>query len=495
MTTFVAADRVVDLPVERAFALFGDPEAPGWLFGARCDRVVPGAAVSLHLPADGRGLGGDLSILGRFSRVVPGARVEIEHTQPWRGRLVLRFRGVGPRRTRVVVQMTLPPSGVDWLMHRAGIPLPEPDDDQAVRIGALSTMSGAGAVFAASSQAMAELAVAEVNADGGVAGRRLALLTADDATDPDQAAREARRMARLGCRAIFVNCTSASFEAARDALALTDVLLVHSVINEGGGETPRAIRLAERPRTQVEALIAPMMRASGARRWFLVGHSYVWSTGAHADARAAIARAGGHVAGERLAPIGATDFATVIEAVQRSGADLLLSSLNGESEVAFQRQSEAAGLRQTVQAASLVLDESTLSHIGERAAEGLRTALAYFQDGPADGNGELLSRYRSAHGPWAPPITTLSETVYEAIHQYARVLHRDPDGRAEAHARALLTRTSAGCDAVGARTLVAPSLYTAVASRAELHIDDVVTTPPSPPIVTGGGRRSPRSAR
>ena len=144
---------------------------------------------------------------------------------------------------------------------------------------------------------MAELAVSEVNADGGIAGRPVRLITADDATDATQAAVEAERMARLGCRAVFVNATSASFEAVRRTLAGRDVLVVHTVVNEGGGLSPTAIRFGERPHAQLEALVAPTMASTGARRWFLVGQGYVWSYGAHAVAQRAIARAGGEVAG------------------------------------------------------------------------------------------------------------------------------------------------------------------------------------------------------
>jgi dihydrodipicolinate reductase len=70
-------------------------------------------------------------------------------------------------------------------------------------------------------------------------------------TEADQAAQEARRMVRLGCRAIFVNSTSASFDAVREATTGSGALVVHSVINEGGRHDPTAIRFGERPRAQV----------------------------------------------------------------------------------------------------------------------------------------------------------------------------------------------------------------------------------------------------
>jgi urea transport system substrate-binding protein len=469
-STIVAAEHVVDLPRHEIFALFGASQSAGWLFGARCDRVAVGATVSMRLPVSH---GADsLELLGRFSRVAPGSLLVIEHTQPWHGELRVQFRSVDPTRTSVRVRATVPPAGLLWLMHRVGVPLPDPPDDGSIRIGAITTMSGPGAIYSMSAEAMAQLAVDEINEDGGVAGRALTLLTADDATDAEQAAAEARRMVRLGCRAVFVNSTSASFDAVRAAVEATDVLLVHSVINEGGRDSATVLRLGERPRAQLGALVEPTMRDTGGRRWFLVGQDYIWSKGAHRDARGVIEAAGGQVVAERLTPLGTTDFEATVEAIQRSGADLVMSSLVGADEVAFERASLRGGLRDTARTVSLVLDEATLSHMGEEAADGLRTALGYFQDGPASGNTDLVSRYHAARGAWAPPITALSETVYEAIHQYARVLHRDPDGTAAQHAQAWRnSHRSQDTDVVGFRNLLLPHLYTAEARRASLLIN------------------------
>ena len=220
------------------------------------------------------------------------------------------------------------------------------------------------------------------------------------------------------------------------------------------------------------------MAASGGRRWFLVGQSYVWSHGAHAAAQRAIAEAGGEVVGETLRPLGTSDFSATVERIARSGADLILSSLVGADEVAFERQSEAAGLRESTRTISLALEEATLAHIGPRAGAGLQTALGYFQDSPVAGNSDLLRRYRRAYGVWAPAVTALSEIVYEAIHQYARVVHVDPDGSAAAHGRALRRHpVRPSPDSIGTRDLLRPRLYVAEARGSVLQIRSEVGRP------------------
>jgi len=106
------------------------------------------------------------------------------------------------------------------------------------------------------------------------------------------------------------------------------------------------------------------------------------------------------------------------------GADLVLSTLVGADEVAFERQCLAMGLRARCRTLSLVLDESTRERIGDAAAAGLWTAFGYFQQLPTAENRAFLARYRDAFGPCAPPVSTLSESTYSAVHLYGAAARR-----------------------------------------------------------------------
>src|SRR4051812_50044721 len=62
----------------------------------------------------------------------------------------------------------------------------------------VTTMTEQYAAFGEEMTRGAEMAVRDVNARGGVAGQKLTLLVADDACDPEQAARGAEEPARQG---------------------------------------------------------------------------------------------------------------------------------------------------------------------------------------------------------------------------------------------------------------------------------------------------------
>ena len=69
------------------------------------------------------------------------------------------------------------------------------DSNETVKIGYMASLTGPAAADAQRDVTGAELAVEEINADGGVDGRQLEMVVVDDTTDPTTAAREARNLA------------------------------------------------------------------------------------------------------------------------------------------------------------------------------------------------------------------------------------------------------------------------------------------------------------
>ncbi|QII00256.1 ABC transporter substrate-binding protein [Rhodococcoides fascians A21d2] len=393
----------------------------GKLLAFECTRMVVGAPVSVALPVgvDG-GAAAPITLLGHIAAVRAGRSVTIVHHQPWRGRLTLRFHpdGLG---TRLVLESSLDQDGVAWLAHKRGYGPPVELRPDRHRIGLLVSKSGSAAVFAQATETLAQLAVDDINASGGIDGVPMELLIGDDASDSLAGVTATRRLLRSGCRIIFACVTSATFNAAATAVQGSDVLLVHSVLNEGGRPSPSVVRLGERPLAQTRAGVPALMATTGSRTWFFVGHRYSWSYGAHWAARRVVAENRGSVLGDTYIPLGTTDFSAAIDAIESSGAELILSSLVGHDEVLFEQQCFDAGLRARTRTLALVLDEATQQMIGDSAADGLWAAFSYFQ-GTAEMHQDLETRYKELRVGPMPPISSLSETTYEAITLYGQIL-------------------------------------------------------------------------
>jgi urea transport system substrate-binding protein len=128
--------------------------------------------------------------------------------------------------------------------------------------------------------------------------------------------------------------------------------------------------------------------------------------------------------GEALAPLGTRDFTPIVDAVLASGADVVLSSFVGADLVAFERQCHAMGVRDRARTLALALDEPTRERIGDAAGAGMWGVSGYFEQLPDAANTAFVRRYRAAFGSFAPPVSSISESAYEAMHLYAAAARR-----------------------------------------------------------------------
>jgi branched-chain amino acid transport system substrate-binding protein len=61
----------------------------------------------------------------------------------------------------------------------------------------------------------------------------------------------------------------------------------------------------------------------------------------------------------------------------------------------------------------------------------------YFEQLPDRANAEFLRRYRRAFGAFAPPVSSISESTYEALHLYAAAARRAGEDEPRTVAREL----------------------------------------------------------
>ncbi len=411
------SERHIDLAPDVLFATFAQDSEAGWLFGGTCDNVATGSVITLHLPIDGAECV-PVELLGRIRTLTPPSRIEIVHHQPWEGRLLIRLDRDVQGGTRVRLIGEVDESSLEWLMRRRGYPFVEADAAE-FRVGLLTSKSGPASVFAEATEYVARMAVEEINQAGGIREQLMQIVVGDDATDPVVGACEAQRLAHSGCSAILVTTTSATFTHAARQLRGSGVPLIHTPMNEGGSGESDCIQLGERPAAQLLAA-GPMMQRTGSRRWYLAGNDYIWPRSVHQAARGILPDHCGEIVGEAYAPLGTRDFSAIVDKIKVSGADTILSSFVGADLVAFERQCFEAGLRNRCRSLALALDEPTRERIGDTAALGTVGIARFFPEDGTSANADFAERYRNRFGDFAPSLSSISHSVYEAIYLVAR---------------------------------------------------------------------------
>lgn len=400
------------------FALFGtgDPSL-GWLIGAEAMALSPGSLVRLTLP-----LGGLARSTGtaRVLSLRPNRRIDLAHESPWAGRVVCYFDPIRGGGTRLRVRVTIDDCEIVRLGGELGLVSDVHIDYWEVPLGLLTSLSGSAGILGRSTVNCAQLAVEEINADGGVLGRQVKLVVADDSTDPGIGAIAMRRLCRIPRLAAIVGMHSSATYAKTSPMAVAEgIPYLYTPTSEPTASHPLLVRFGETPQDQLHSALPRMAAQTGGSRWFLAGNDYSWPRAIGATAREVIERMGGTVAGEGYLPIGAQEFEPLLSAIDICEVDHVVSSFIGQDHIRFERDFAASGMRTGIRTFAPLMDDAVVEHLGE-SAEGIWNVLGYFQSLDTGENREFLQRYLNRFGTCSPPISAAAEGVYEAIHTWAR---------------------------------------------------------------------------
>jgi urea transport system substrate-binding protein len=287
-----------------------------------------------------------------------------------------------------------------------------------LRVGLAVPLSGPLALTAPSAVDLAGLAVDEVNAAGGVAGRQVELVAVDSGGLPEVVAAEAAALHRAGVFELLVGFHTSDVYRALERALPPGTPYVFTPPHEGGRQRPGVVRLGHSPLEQHAAALTWLAHHRRARRWVLLGTDYVWPQAVHRAARRVLPQAGAEVVAEALVPFGPSDPGELIDLVVRSRADAVLLSLVGRDLVAFNREFTRAGLDRRVVRLSGALEENGLYALGGDTTGELFACMPSFAadgDGPDEGQLALQERSARRSGPRAPVVCAYARGLYDGV--------------------------------------------------------------------------------
>ena len=321
-------------------------------------------------------------------------------------------------------------AGGAWLAGRRGSPSVPPAPALAVpqasaplgpiRVGVLHSLSGTMEISEKSVADATLLAIDEINESGGVLGRKLEPIVADGRSDSAAFAAEATRLITgEHVAVVFGGWTSASRKTMRPIFEKNDSLLFYPVQHEGLEESPNIIYTGAAPNQQILPAVQWCLGYMGAKRFFLVGSDYIFPHTANAIIRDALAARGGQLVGEAYVPLGATDMTNLVKEVQAARPDVVLNTINGDSNVAFFRTLRAAGITANrIPTVSFSVTELELQQSSGVSLEGEYLAWNYFESVDRPENRAFLDRFHKKYGAYRV-VTDPMEAGYFGVHLWA----------------------------------------------------------------------------
>ncbi len=269
----------------------------------------------------------------------------------------------------------------------------------SVKVGVLQSLSGTMAISEVTVKNATMLAIDQINASGGVLGKKIVPVVEDGASDPAVFAQKAQKLIQEdNVVTVFGGWTSASRKAMLPVFERFHSLLWYPVQFEGNECSPDIMYSGAQPNQQILPALQWAME-HGKKRIFLLGSDYVFPRTANYILKKHIAHDGGTVAGEEYVPLGGTDFSSVIAKIKAARPDIIFNTLNGDSNVSFFKQMAAAGMTpDKLPVMSFSIAEQEAHAMGPSLVQGSYAAWNYFQSLHNPMNRKFVAAYKARFG-------------------------------------------------------------------------------------------------
>lgn len=292
-----------------------------------------------------------------------------------------------------------------------------------IKIGIPVGLSGANSVVAPSVVQSAELAVEEINAAGGILGRKVTLEVADDGSGAAGAQKAFDALLfQKNADVLITMETSAARNAGLPIVTRAKKPYLYTSFYEGRSCNKYLYVNAWVPDQQVAPVVDYFNKHYKAKTYFLIGSDYAYGRGMLKFTREYVQKTGGKLVGEEYLPMDGTDWTPIISKLKAAKPDALVTSTaGGAPNVTLTKQLRAAGI--TIPYGNLAVDEGTAKSMGGDA-DGIYISGSYFTGLDNAKNKQFLAAMQKKFGANLKTPNDLSVPQYEGIYAYKMAVEK-----------------------------------------------------------------------
>lgn len=272
---------------------------------------------------------------------------------------------------------------------------------KTVPVGLLHSQTGTMAISATALRDVDLHAIEQINAAGGLLGYQLEAKAPDPRSRPDMFVKRARQLLEDGVAAVFGCWTSTSRKAVLPLFEEHKKLLFYAVQYEGNESSKYVVYGGSVPNQQILPAIDWLMSPDGGskKKIFLLGSDYVFPRTANFVAKKYLATKDLRPAGEVYLPLGHQDFSAAVQQILFSGADCVLNTVNGDSNLGlFQALADAKVDPMKLPVISTSIGEDELRSLLPDQMKGHFAVASYFQSLDTAANREWIAGFRDEFG-------------------------------------------------------------------------------------------------
>jgi urea transport system substrate-binding protein len=270
-----------------------------------------------------------------------------------------------------------------------------------IKVGILHSLSGTMSISEKSVVDSTQLAIKQINEAGGVLGKQIEVILEDGASDWPTFAEKATKLIDEDQVVVIFGCwTSASRKAVLPVFESKNHMLFYPVQYEGQECSKNVFYTGAAPNQQIEPSVDWLLENKG-KEFYLIGSDYVFPRTANTIIKAQLEAKDGTTVGEDYLSLGSTEVAPIIAKIRAAlpNGGVIYNTLNGDSNVAFFKQMDSAGLTSDkYPTMSVSIAEEEVQAIGKEYLIGHYAAWNYFMTVDTPANKTYVDAFKAEYG-------------------------------------------------------------------------------------------------
>ena len=298
------------------------------------------------------------------------------------------------------------------------------DEQNPIKVGILHSLTGTMAISEHPVMESTILAIDEINQQGGLLGRKVVPVIVDGESDLQTFEKQAEYLiTEENVSAVFGGWTSASRKTMLPIFEKYDHALFYPVQYEGLESSKNIIYTGAAPNQQVIPGVEWAFENLGSK-FFLVGSDYVFPRSANEIIKERIIQLGGSVVGEEYRPLGNSNFNSIVEKIKKSDADVILNTINGDSNIWFFKSLRENGVSsENIPTISFSISESEIGFLGTYRVSGDYASWNYFQSLTIPENEKFVKNFKAKFGTNRVTSDPM-EAGYTGVYLFAKAVEK-----------------------------------------------------------------------
>ncbi len=272
-------------------------------------------------------------------------------------------------------------------------------EENEVRLGVISPASGNYADAGAAERRGITMAVEEINAKGGILGKKVRMIHEDTETDPSVGARKAKKLIeRDKVHFMIGEVSSAVAIAVSEVAQRANIIYFNSNTNsdECTGKYAHRTNFRVGPSNHMVVFaVGPWVIKNVGKNWYFMTHDYSWGRSGTKVNRVILKKYGGKDLGEALIPLGTRDFSSYLIKIMNlpQKPDMLMCTVGGVDVSAMLEQATEFGMIDDYGFCFTLRDYTDVWAVGPDKNVGV-FACEWYHKIDAPGVSEFVERYQ-----------------------------------------------------------------------------------------------------